>query len=84
MDIIDLSRIDANTTNYYVNDAFTLLSKPASLSNWTAKVWTEQFIGIGGASDTTVVYASTDADAAAEFQINLTGRVTLTVADFML
>jgi Ca2+-binding RTX toxin-like protein len=84
VDIIDLSRIDANTTNYYVNDAFTLLSKPASLSNWTAKVWTEQFIGIGGASDTTVVYASTDADAAAEFQINLTGRVTLTVADFML
>lgn len=87
VDIIDLWRIDANTTNYYVNDTFTFLSKPASFygfSDWTGKLWIEQLTGIGGAGDTTVVYASTDADALAEFQINLTGRITLTASDFVL
>ena len=47
-------------------------------------MWTEQFVGFGGAGDTTAIYASTDADAAAEFQVNLTGRITLTAVDFVL
>ena len=86
VDRIDLSGIDANTANHYVNDAFRFLAKPVGdgFVDWTARVWTEQFVGFGGAGDTTAIYASTDADAAAEFQVNLTGRITLTAVDFVL
>ena len=74
-DKIDLSAIDAKA-GFGGNDAFTFIGGVANLTLAKANgaVW----------FDNGVVYASTDRDLAAEFQIELTGVSSLTAADFVL
>lgn len=74
-DKIDLSAIDAKA-GFGGNDAFTFIGGAANLTLAKANgaVW----------FDNGVVYASTDRDLAAEFQIELTGVSRVTAADFVL
>ncbi len=74
-DKIDLSAIDAKA-GFTANDAFTFIGGAADLTLAKANgaVW----------FDHGVIYASTDKDLAAEFQIELTGVTHVTAADFVL
>ena len=67
-----------------VNDRFHLLASPATFDgDWTAKMWIEVTRTPLHIGDLTVLYASTDADAAAEFQVKCTGLVGLGGADLL-
>jgi Ca2+-binding RTX toxin-like protein len=82
-DDIDLSTMDASLLqsgdNAFVwNGAGTITTSSAGELRY------QQFDNAGTASDYTLVYGDTDADTAAEFQIELTGLVTLTADDFLL
>jgi hypothetical protein len=72
---LDLSAIDAKA-GFTKNDSFTFIGSAADLTqiNANGAVWFENG----------VVYASTDRDLAAEFQIELTGVTSVTAADFVL
>lgn len=82
VDLIYLSAIDANAATP-ANDTFVPLLNPAAYSgNRTGMVWIEQITGgstLFGTRDTTMLvanatlYGSTDADAAPEFQVNVSG-----------
>ncbi len=72
-DKIDLSTLDANTATT-VNDAFTTFI--ASATSFTAAGQLKLSAG--------VLYGNTDADAAAEFVIALTGVTTLSISDVVL
>jgi serralysin len=98
VDMIDLRGIDANaaTPSAVLNERFWFLSDPAAhRGDWTAKLWVEHTIMEGstlfgtrdttGWFSTTTLFASTDTDPMAEFQINFSGRVNFTgsSAEFM-
>jgi serralysin len=72
-DKIDLRGIDANTATI-ANDAFT-----GFIAGTAAFTAAGQLKLVGG-----VLYGNTDADADAEFAIQLTGITQLTTADVML
>jgi Ca2+-binding RTX toxin-like protein len=74
-DKIDLCDIDARET-LAGNQAFTWLGTGALTGAGQLR-----YAQVGGE---TVIYGSTDADAAAEFEIHLTGTFTLTASDFFL
>jgi hypothetical protein len=77
-DRIDLSAIDADTT-VASNQAFVLAANG-----------TDPFSGVAGqlryevGGTTTSVFGDVDGDAVADFEIVLTGSITLTAADFVL
>jgi Ca2+-binding RTX toxin-like protein len=98
IDKIDLRPIDADPTRGH-DQAFIFLTSPDLYAgDWTGKLWvvagtTAPFTpgGLPGSSGgpitgstPTMVYASTDADAAAEFQIELRWGPTVTAGDFYL
>jgi hypothetical protein len=79
-DKIDLASIDAIVTTA-ANDAFSFIGKNAfSATNAAGQL---RFV-YESASNSTIVYGSTDADVDAEFSIELAGNITLTAADFVL
>ena len=94
VDRIDLRRIDGDAATA-ANDSFRIIWNPAEyVGDWTAKVWIEQ-VRLGGPIQfgtvdttrlfsTTTLYASTDSDAEAEFQVTFTGLVSLTGTDIWL
>ncbi|MBV7569636.1 calcium-binding protein [Pseudomonas sp. PDM27] len=71
-DKIDLSTLDANVATA-VNDAFSFIGANAFSSNATGQV---RFAG-------GILFGSTDADTAAEFEISLIGVATLASADII-
>ena len=71
-DKIDLSTLDANVATA-ANDAFSFIGSSAFSSNATAQV---RFAG-------GILYGSTDADTAAEFEIQLLGVSNLQTADLI-
>jgi len=71
-DKIDLSTLDANVATA-VNDAFSFIGANAFSSNATGQV---RFAG-------GILFGSTDADTAAEFEISLIGVPTLVSADII-
>lgn len=71
-DRIDLSGIDANPAN--ATEAFTFVGSLSGAAQ----------VAVSQSGGNTIVSASTDGDAAAEFIIVLRGLVTLTAADFIL
>ena len=73
LDKIDLSTIDANSATA-TNDAFT-----AIIGSATPFTMAGQLKVVSG-----VLYGNTDADAAAEFSIQVTGITSLSSADFVL
>jgi Ca2+-binding RTX toxin-like protein len=77
-DEIDLSAIDARAGTPGVNDAFTFLAERGAAFTGAGQV---RWFHSGG---DTFVEASTDADRAAELQIELTGLKILTATDFVL
>jgi Ca2+-binding RTX toxin-like protein len=95
VDRIDLRAIDANAATWN-NDLFSFLSSATGYAgDWTGKVWFQQeatWVSSGPfgtglpipLNATTTVFASTDTDSAAEFQVKLTGLVSLTASDFLL
>jgi Ca2+-binding RTX toxin-like protein len=74
-DVIDLSSIDAKK-GFEKNDSFTFISDPNAVTqdNANGAVWFKDGM----------LYASTDGDVAAEFQVELSGVVTLTEASLIL
>ena len=72
-DKIELSAIDAKLA-FTKNDAFTLLSNAPTLATANGSLWFKAG----------VLYGSTDKDVAAEFEIELTGVISMTAADFVL
>lgn len=73
-DLIDLGTIDARK-GFGRNDAFTLFdAQPVSRDAANGALWFQDG----------VLYGSTDKDTAAEFEIDLTGIVSLTASDFIL
>ena len=72
-DVIDLAGVDADST-VPGNQSFRWVAK----ANLTGAAQLGYFVSGG----TTIVRASTDADAAAELEIQLTGTKTLTAGDF--
>jgi len=77
-DEIDLLTIDARAATPAVNDAFVFLAARGATFTAPGQVrWYQS----GG---NTFVEASTDADAGAELQIELSGLKTLTATDFVL
>jgi hypothetical protein len=74
-DRLDLSIIDANDT-LAGNQAFTFIGGAAFSGDATGQLRYDSVAGI--------VYASTDADADAEFAIALSGQPALVAADFIL
>lgn len=84
VDDIDLSIIDANGSASG-NGSFTFLAaKGASFSNTRGELRWLQYDFAGTASDKTLVEGDTNGDAIADFQIELTGLVTLSASDFIL
>ena len=72
-DLIDLSGIDAVAGNAS-NDAFTLLDAAPTAGSANGVLWFSKG----------VLYGSTDADTAAEFEIALTGVSSVSADDFVL
>jgi len=75
VDKIDLMGLDADT-GVAGNQAFRWVG--------TAALGGPDEVGFFTSGGTTIIRASNDADAASEFEIQLTGIKTLTVADFFL
>jgi serralysin len=83
-DIIDLSGIDANTA-VSGNQAFTLLAKMGSAFTGVRGQlqWLQQDAA-GTANDRTIIMGDINGDRIADFHIELTGLITLGLADFTL
>jgi len=77
-DDLDLSTIDAKTGTPAVNDAFAFLATNGTAFTAAGQV---RWYTLNG---NTFVEASTDADATAEFQVQLDGLKTLSATDFVL
>lgn len=84
VDDIDVSVIDADGS-VSGNGSFTFLAtKGASFSNTRGELRWLQYDFAGTTSDKTLVEGDTNGDAIADFQIELTGLVTLSAGDFIL
>lgn len=83
-DKIDLAEIDAKAEAGLANDTFVFLTTHNALFTAAGQVrWVKQdFAGTTG--DRTIIMGNTDADADAEFHIEIRGLVNLTAADFVL
>jgi len=83
-DDINLATIDANGTASG-NTAFTFLSaKGANFTGAKGQLhWYQQNVS-GTANDKTIVEGDINGDRIADFQIELTGLITLSIADFIL
>ncbi|MDB5749727.1 MAG: hypothetical protein JWP65_148 [Ramlibacter sp.] len=78
-DRIDVSQLDANAATASIDD-FTFLGEGAfSRTNAAGQIR----IGYDAATGTLMVYASTDADATAEFAVQVRGVTTLSGSDFI-
>ncbi|MGQ0672838.1 MAG: M10 family metallopeptidase C-terminal domain-containing protein [Hyphomicrobium sp.] len=80
-DLIDLSAIDAiaaldGDQSFHLVDRAPVAGVRGQ--DWSGAIWSVF------ADGTTTIFASTDADAVAEMQIMLTGKLTLTEGDFLL
>ena len=83
-DIIDLSGIDANTS-LSGNQAFTLLAKMGSaFTGVRGQLQWSQQDAAGTANDRTIISGDINGDKIADFHIELTGLITLGLADFIL
>jgi Ca2+-binding RTX toxin-like protein len=82
-DKIDLSRIDASSL-LAGNNAFAWIGTAALTNGTGGALRYQQFNFAGTANDKTVIFGDTDNDAASEFQIELTGLITLSATDFLL
>ncbi|WP_116654487.1 M10 family metallopeptidase C-terminal domain-containing protein [Pelagibacterium sediminicola] len=83
-DIIDLSAIDA-VSNVAGNQAFTFLATPGTAFSGVRGELQWFFEDMADeANDRTIVAGDINGDGAADFQIELTGLVTLTAIDFIL
>lgn len=75
-DRIDLSAIDAITTNALADDSFTFIGSAAFTDAGQVRVVQTATI--------TYVYADTSGDGIADTSLKLAGSITLTAADFLL
>ena len=73
-DVIDVSTIDANASTFFVNDAFTFIGAAAFDANATGEL---RYAG-------GILQGSTDADGAAEFEVQLAGAPGLVGGDILL
>lgn len=80
-DKIDLASIDARNSLFGGNDTFTWLGT-AAFTAGNANGGLRYFYDV--TNNVTVVEGSTNTGTGAEFQIELTGNITLTAADFVL
>ena len=76
-DHIDLSLIDANTTNANANDAFTFLTNGAAFTHHAGELRATTANGV------TMIQGDVNGDAVADLQIELTGTYTITANDFL-
>lgn len=83
-DKIDLASIDANA-GVGGDQAFSFVAAPTALFSGAPGefIWSQEDLA-GTADDKTVVSGDVNGDASADFQIELTGLVTLTANDFIL
>ncbi|HPG89448.1 MAG TPA: RTX toxin, partial [Hyphomicrobium sp.] len=81
-DDINLQTIDASSI-LAGNNAFVWRSTGAFTTSTSGELRYKIFNNAGTANDYTMIYGDTDGDTAAEFQIKLTGLVTLTSSDFV-
>jgi Ca2+-binding RTX toxin-like protein len=81
-DKIDLRTIDANTM-VSGDQAFQIITGSFTKTPGT-KTPGQLEVAFDAASGNTVITGNTDADTAAEFMIQLSGKITLTAGDFLL
>jgi Ca2+-binding RTX toxin-like protein len=83
-DKIDLATLDANSTAGG-DQAFSFIAGPITVFSGLAGelIWSQEDSS-GIANDKTVISGDVDGDMVADFQIELTGLVTLTANDFIL
>lgn len=77
VDRIEISRLDADITTGYAKDTFSYIGD-AGFSRSAGE------LGYYFNSGKTIVQADLDGDAVADFEIELTGTITLTVDDFLI
>lgn len=82
-DVIDLRDIDASS-GLAGNNAFVFRGTGAITGSAAGELSFVQVNNAGTANDYTILYGDTDADTAAEFQIKLTGLISLKVTDILL
>ena len=84
-DKIDLSGIDAKSTNFFSNDAFTFIGGN-DFSGVAGQLRFEQHQPVNGplVIPTTTVSGDVNGDAVADFTVNFLGLIDFTAADFML
>ena len=83
-DLIDLSLIDAREGSGGSNDAFAFKATKGAAFTGAGQIRWYQENPAGTGNDKTIIQGNTDADLAAEFQIELKGLVTLKATDFIL
>jgi hypothetical protein len=84
-DKLDLSGIDAKSTNFLSNDAFTFIGT-SDFTGVAGQLQFEQHQPVNGplVFPTTTVSGDVNGDAVADFTINLLGLIDFTATDFML
>ena len=82
-DDFDFGGMDASTIQTG-NNAFLWRGSGALTTNSAGELRFQKFDNSGTSNDYTLVYGDTDADKGSEFQIELRGLASLTVADFYL
>ena len=82
-DKIDLSAIDAST-KLSGNNAFEWAGTASFKTTTAGELRYQQYDNAGTADDYTMVYGDTDTDTGVEFQLKLTGLLTLSANDFIL
>lgn len=82
-DLIDLRDIDASS-GLAGNNAFVFRGTGAITGSAAGELRIAQVNNAGSANDYTILYGDTDADTAAEFQIKLTGLISLRAADILV
>ena len=83
LDKIDVSAIDAKSGTPAINDAFNFIGA-ATFHHHAGELRVVTISSNGINLDTRVVVADVNGDGAGDFQIQLTGLVTLTAQDFIL
>ena len=83
LDKIDVSAIDAKSGTPAINDAFNFIGA-ATFHHIAGELRVVTISSNGINLDTRVVVADVNGDGAGDFQIQLTGLVTLMAQDFVL
>lgn len=82
-DIIDMTGMDASSI-LSGNNAFNWRGASAITTNTQGELRFQRYDNSGTSNDYTIVYGDTDGDTASEFQIECSGLINLTSADFLL